>query len=69
MKENCHNSRTSDDIDIKFGAITKIGKENKTTSKKSGNDVMLANYDVIVTFLIYDEFGAIRKPNSGRIIC
>ena len=31
IKENCHNSRTSDDIDIKLGPKTKIDKRKKTT--------------------------------------
>ena len=35
IKENCHNSRTSDDIDMKLGPVTKLDKRNKTTSKKS----------------------------------
>ena len=30
---------------------------------------MSANCDVIVIFLIYVQFGAIRKPDSGRMIC
>ena len=33
---------------------------------------MLANCDVIVflgLFWIYGQFGAIRKPDSGRIVC
>ena len=34
IKENCHNSRTSDDIDMKVGPVTKLYKKNKTTSKK-----------------------------------
>ena len=34
IKENCHNSRTRDDIDIKLGPVTKLDKRNKTTSKK-----------------------------------
>ena len=25
--------------------------------------------DVIVIFPIYDQFGRIRKPESGRIVC
>ena len=33
IKENCHNFRTSDDIDMKLGAVTKLEKRNKTTSK------------------------------------
>ena len=30
---------------------------------------MSKNCNVIVIFLIYDQFGAMRKPDSGRIIC
>ena len=33
MKENCHNSRISNDIDMKLGPVTKFNKRNKTTSK------------------------------------
>ena len=36
--------------------------------KKIGDDVMSDKYDVIVIFLIYGQFGAIRKPDSGRIV-
>ena len=58
IKENCHKSRTSDNIENKE-------KENKVTSRKIDNK----NCDVIVTFPIYGQFGAIQKPNSGRIVC
>ena len=34
IKENCHNSRTSHDIDMKLGPVTKLERSNKTTSKK-----------------------------------
>ena len=40
IKENCHNFRTSDDIDMKLGPVTKLDKGNKTTSKKIDVDVM-----------------------------
>ena len=30
---------------------------------------MLAGFDVIIIFLIYGQLGAIRKPNSGRMVC
>ena len=33
IKENCHNSRTSNDIDMKLGPVTKLDKRNKITSK------------------------------------
>ena len=57
IKENCHNSRTSDDIDVKLGPVTKLDKRNKTTSKD--DDAMSENYDVNAIFLIYSQFGAI----------
>ena len=65
IKENGHNSRTSDDIDMKFGPVTKLDKRNKTTPKKIGDDVISANFDLIVIFPIYGKYGAIRKPDSG----
>ena len=69
IKENCHNSRTSDDIDMKLRPVTKLDKRNKTTSKKFDDDVMSKNCDVIVIFPIYGQFGAIRKSDSGRRDC
>ena len=30
---------------------------------------MSENCDVIIIFPIYGQFGAIRKPDSGRIVC
>ena len=66
IKNNCHNSRTSDDIDMKLGPVTKLDKSNKTKWKKFDDDVMLENCDVIVIFSIYGQFGAIPKPDSGR---
>ena len=33
IKVNCHNCRTSDDIDKKLGPVTKLNKRNKTASK------------------------------------
>ena len=69
IKVNCHNTRTSDDIDINLGPVTKLNKRNKTTSKKFEDDVMSANHDVIIVFPIYCQLGAIRKLDSGRIVC
>ena len=64
MKENCHNSRTSDNINMKIGPVTKVAKRSKTTSKIFHDDVVSANCDVIVIFPIYGQFGAIRMPDS-----
>ena len=69
IKENCHNSRTGDDIDMKLEPATKLDKRNKTISKKSDDDVLSANCDAIVIFPIYGQFGAIQKPDSGCIVC
>ena len=54
---------------MKLGPVTKLDKRNKITSKKFDDDVMSENCDVIVIFPIYGQFGAIRKPDSGRIVC
>ena len=53
IEVNCHNSRTSDDIDMKPGPVTKLSKRSKATSKKFGDGVMSSNFDVIVIFQIY----------------
>ena len=54
---------------MKLGPVTKLDKKKKTTSKRFGDAVMSANCGVIVIFPIYGQFGAIRKPDSGRIVC
>ena len=69
IKENCHNSRISDDIDMKLGPVTKLDKINNATSKNFYHVAMLANSDAIVILSIYSQFGVIRKPDYGRIVC
>ena len=32
-------------------------------------DVMSENYDVMVIFLIFGQFGAIPRPDSGHRVC
>ena len=49
---------------MKLGPVIKIDKRDKAIS----NDVMMVNCDVIVIFLIYGQFLAIRKPDSGLIV-
>ena len=61
IKENCHNSKTSRDIDMKLGPVTKLDKRNRTRSKKIDDDVMSENCDVIVIFRIFDQFGAVQS--------
>ena len=60
IKENCHNYRTSDDIDMELGPVSKLCKRDKTSSKKLDDDFMSENCDVIVIFLILanlEQFG------------
>ena len=47
IKENCPNSSTSDDIDMKLGPVTKLDKGNNKRQKNI-DDVMSENCDVIV---------------------
>ena len=66
---------------MKLKPVTKIDKRNKLTSKKIGDDVMMAHCDVIVDdvmlarcdvifiFPIYGQLRAIRKPDSGLRVC
>ena len=61
IKENCHNSRASDDIDMKLGLVTKVGKKNKSNLTKVDDDAMSENCDAIVIFTTCGQFGAIPK--------
>ena len=69
IKENCHNSRTSDDIDMKLGTVTKLDKRNKTASKK----LTVTSCRKIVASLSFlrfmAKFSVILKPDSGRTVC
>ena len=47
---------------MKLGPVTKMTRE--TTSKKSDDEVMSANCEIIVIF----QIGAIRKLDSERIV-
>ena len=49
-KRNFHNSRTSDDIDMKLGPVTEVDKRDKKRSKKFGDDVMSKDCNVIAIF-------------------
>ena len=67
IKENYHNSRTSDDSSIKLGPVTKFNKRKKTTLKKFDVDVASENCDVIVIFHIFGQFGAARISNTEPV--
>ena len=55
-------------IDIKLGPVTKLAKRNKIMSDKFDDNVLSRNYDVIVIFLIYGLFGAIRNPDAAGMV-
>ena len=38
---------------MKFGAATNLDKRKTATSKKTNDDTVLTNYDVIVIFSVY----------------
>ena len=54
---------------MKLGPVIKLDKRSKTTSKKFDVDVMLENYDIIVIFQIFGQFGAVRRPDSVHRVC
>ena len=54
---------------MKLGPVAKIDKRNKANFKKIDDDVMSTNCDLMVIFPIYGQFGTIRKPDFGRIVC
>ena len=54
---------------MKLGPVTKPDKKyTPTTTTKIDDDVMSTNCNVNVFFLIYDQFAAILKPDSGRMV-
>ena len=63
MKENCHNSRTSNDIDMKFEPVTKLDKRNKQCQK----NLMITSYREIVTSLSFFLFLANLEQSESQI--
>ena len=51
---------------MKLESLTKLDKKNKIMSKKFDVDLMSENCNVIVIFLIFGQFGAVRRPDSGH---
>ena len=43
-------------------------QEKQGNVKKFDNDFMSVNFDAVVIFPIYGQFGAIRKPDSARMV-
>ena len=64
IKINWHNSRTSDDIDMEVGPITKLDKRNKRISKK----MTIMSCRQIVTSLSLFRFMANLEQSGSRIL-
>ena len=58
INENCRNSRTSNDTDMKLGPVTKLDRRKVIID----HDIMSTNYDIIVIFLI-GQYGAKWKSH------
>ena len=54
---------------MKLGLVTKLDKRNTATSTKFDGDVISTNCNVVIIFPIYGQFGAIRKKDSGCMVC
>ena len=48
---------------MKHGPVTKLDKRNMPMSKND-YDIILSNCDIISNFTVYDQFGAMWKPDS-----
>ena len=53
---------------MKLGTVIKLDNKN-TATQKIGNNVMLVNCDVPITFPSFGQFRAIGKPDSGCMVC
>ena len=63
-----HNSRNSYDIDMNPRSARKLIKRNTTLLKNVDDDVVSANYEVNVTFLIDGKIIAIQNPDSEAMV-
>ena len=64
IKENCHTSRTSNDIDIILEPVSKLDKRNTTTSKK----LAMTSCRQIVTSLSFFQFMTNLEQSGSRIL-
>ena len=54
---------------MKLGPVTKLQERNTATLKRFDDDVVSEICGVIVIFPICGQFGAMRKSDSGRMVC
>ena len=69
IEENRHNSRTSNDSDVKLGPVTKLEKKEHGNIKKVFRRRYIRICDIIIIFRIYGQLGAIWKSDSGHVVC
>ena len=62
IKENCHNSRTNDDIDMKLGPVINLTIETKQRQK----NVSMVSCQKIVTSLSFFQFMANLEQSGSR---
>ena len=66
LHKNCINSRSSNDIGMRLGPVTKFDEKNTIASKKNYDSVS-ANYEATLIFSICGQFEVIWKADSGRM--
>ena len=62
INKNCHNSRTSHDIDIKLGSVAKLDKRNTVTSKKL---MMTSCLRILTSFSLFRLMSICNHPETG----
>ena len=61
-------SRTSNDIGMKLGPVTKLEKTKKTKSRMFDVDIMSENCHIVVIFCFFGQFGAVGRPDSKSYV-
>ena len=54
---------------MKLGSVTKLDKTTSKTKQCQENFTMMLCQQIVTIFPIYGQFGAIRKPDTGCIVC
>ena len=61
LKQNCHNTRTSDDINMKLGPVTELDKKNKMKSKKL---TMRSSWQIVTSLSIFQLIANLEQSGS-----
>ena len=70
INKNCHNSKTSNDIDVKLRPVTKIDRRKTARSKQEQKiyDFMSAIVTSLLFFFIYSQFEALPVKLTFSLI-